>query len=55
MKKIYLQPAISEMSMEENKPIATSLTVVNEPKDNVVGDVKADGEWQIWNDEVTEE
>jgi hypothetical protein len=56
MKKTYQQPAISEMSMEENKPIAVStLRVDNEPKDNIIGDVKAGGDWDIWGNDVTED
>lgn len=55
MKKIYQQPAIVEMSMDENKPIAASrLTINNEAQDNVSGDVKAAGDWDIWSDETAE-
>ena len=56
MKKTYQQPAILEMSMEENKPIAVSvLQVDNTSQDNLTGDVKANGDWDIWGDDVTEE
>ena len=50
MKKIYQQPAIAEMSMEENKPIAASLKIDNNPTDDLTGDVKAGGDWAIWED-----
>ena len=49
MKKIYQQPAIAEMSMEENKPIAASLKIDNNPTDDLTGDVKAGGDWDIWD------
>ena len=55
MKKIYQQPAIVEMSMDENKPIAASLTIDNEAHEGLTGDVKADGNWDIWCDEEAEE
>lgn len=55
MKRIYQQPAIAEMSMEENKPIAVSLKIDNTPEDNLTGDVKASGDWNIWGYDDTEE
>lgn len=49
MKKIYMQPAIAEMAMDENKPIATSLHINNQAQNGIIGDVKAGGDWD-WSD-----
>ena len=55
MKKTYQQPAIAEMGMDENKPIAAStITINNEAQNDVSGDVKAGGAWDIWSDETAE-
>jgi len=52
MKKIYQQPAIAEMSMDENKPIAASIVIDNTPQTGITGDVKAAGDWDIWDNEA---
>jgi len=50
MKKIYQQPTIMVVKVAESLPIATSsITIINTPKPNMEGDVKA--EWSdIWDD-----
>ena len=65
MKKIYMQPAIAEMAMDENKPIAESLRINNQAQNGIIGDVKAGGDWDwsgnesttdwdVWGDETAE-
>ena len=49
MKKIYQQPTITIVSVEESLPIATSITIINTPQNEIQGDVKAD--WSdIWDE-----
>ena len=49
MKKIYQQPTITIVSVEESLPIAASITIINTPQNEIQGDVKA--EWSdIWDD-----
>ena len=54
MKKIYKQPAIKEMCMDECMPIATSLMINNDVHNGIEGDVKAAGDWDIWSEDADE-
>ena len=50
MKKKYIIPEIMTMAIAQSLPIATSsLSIVNDPIDNVTGDVKMGGEWDIFD------
>ena len=40
--------------MDENKPIAASLTINNDAQPGISGDVKAEEDWDIWSDEFEE-
>ena len=55
MKKTYQQPTLVVMTIEERLPIAASIVIVNNPQDNIVGDVKVN-EWaDIWDDPLEDE
>lgn len=50
MKREYIVPIIAQTQIEQSLPIATSLTV-GEDVNNTGGDVKEEGDWNIWGDE----
>ena len=55
MKKIYQQPTLTVVKIDASLPIATSIVIVNNPQDNIVGDVKVN-EWaDIWDDPLEDE
>lgn len=49
MKKTYIIPQTEVMLTEQNLPIAGSLPVDNHPQNGIVGDVKEQGDWEIFD------
>ena len=53
MKKTYIQPTLSVVTIAQSLPIAVSLTVDNNKQNDIVGDVKGRGDdWNIGGDEA---
>ena len=53
MKKTYIQPTLSVVTIAQSLPIAVSLTVDNTKQNGIVGDVKGSGDdWNIWGDDA---
>jgi hypothetical protein len=50
MKKAYITPALTQAQIEQSLPIAASLEF-GEDVNNTGGDVKEQGDWNIWGDE----
>ncbi len=52
MKKTYIQPTLSVVTIAQSLPIAVSLGVDNNKQDGIVGDVKGNDDWDIWGDDA---
>ena len=49
MKKNYITPATAVYMTAQMLPIAASLPIDNTPQNGIVGDVKAQGDWEIFD------
>ena len=49
MKKTYIIPQTEVILTEHIMPIAASLPVDNTPQNGIVGDVKEQGDWEIFD------
>ncbi|MBP3821846.1 MAG: hypothetical protein J6I36_00300 [Bacteroidaceae bacterium] len=52
MKKTYIQPTLSVVTIAQSLPIAVSLGVDNNKQNGIVGDVKGNDDWDIWGDDA---
>ena len=52
MKKTYIQPTLSVVTIAQSLPIAVSLGDANNKQDGIVGDVKVNDDWDIWGDDA---
>ena len=52
MKKTYIQPTLSVVTIAQSLPIAVSLGVDNIKHNGIVGDVKVNDDWDIWGDDA---
>ena len=52
MKKTYIQPTLSVVTIAQSLPIAASLNIDNNKQNGIVGDVKSGDDWDIWGDDA---
>jgi len=52
MKKTYIQPTLSVVTIAQSLPIAASLNVDNTSHSGISGDVKGGDDWDIWGDDA---